>query len=266
MTMAHEFQHAINAGRRIVSHNRLIESAWLDEALSSFGEDVVGRAELGIADLQTITLAAAESMDPTLFNTFFYTNLNRTQSYVLRPDTVGALVTDDRVEQDVAAFGAGWAFLRYVADWYSPASNPRAFTTALVAGPDTGTKNLRTQSGATLDTLLAHWLITMYTDDQPIPALPAQYNYRSYNLRDIISALCPDPNGCTHGVTYQKYLPVDTIGAGTASIPIGIPSSSADYFLTGKFTGGARTIRIDNSGGTTAATYPYGRVYVVRIE
>jgi hypothetical protein len=195
------------------------------------------------------------AMDTTMFNTFFGENFVRTQMYVLRPDTVGPVVSDTREEADLAAFGAGWAFLRYVADWYSNDA-PRTLTRKLVAGPDTGITNLTVSTGAPLDSLLSHWLVTMYTDGMGISGLPAEYSYRTYDLRDIVSQMCPN-SSCT-GPT---YLPVNTLPDGT-SISVGVPSTSADYFIA---TAGSGTITIQNADGS-AATDPYGRVYIVRTQ
>jgi hypothetical protein len=262
VTMAHELQHAINYGNRLVNNAfpNGFESAWLDEALSSLAEDAVGRAKLGDPDLQKFTLDTILHMDAATYNTFFSENFGRLQIYVLRPDTVGAIVSDTREEQDLAAFGAGWAFLRYTVDWFSN-NAPRTLTAALVAGPDTGIANLTQHTGVPLDTLLAHWLVTLYTDGQNIPGLPAQYNYRSYSMRDIVSDLTCSGPGC-NGLL--SYLPVTAVGDGTTSVTIGIPSSSADYFLTSKVASGTRTFTIANSG---AATFdPYIRLYVVRVQ
>jgi hypothetical protein len=257
-TIAHEMQHVINAGNRYVNDAPAFESAWLDEALSSLAEDDVGRAELGMADLKTLTLNDITAMDSVMFDTFFSGNFARAKIYVLDPDTIGAIATDTRVEGSLAAFGAGWAFLRYIVDWFS-GNAPRTLTQQLVAGPDTGLVNLTATTGAPLDTLLSRWLVTMYTDGQSIPGLGAQYNYRSYNLRDILSALCLDPN-CSG----PQYLPVTALGSANTSVTVGIPSSSADYFTVGDVGSGARTIHILEPGGSSS-TFVYGRLYVIRV-
>ena len=259
-TMAHEFQHAINSANRVVNDAPTFESAWLDEALSCTAEDNVGRAELGLGDLQTITVDMAANMDTSMFDTFFYQNFARAQSFLTRPDTIGPVVTDDRIEADLAAFGAAWAMIRYSADWFSN-NDPRAFMRGLVAGPDSGTTNLVSHAGVPLDTVLAHWLVTLYTDNQGIPNLPAQYNYKTYTFRDIISALCADQM-----CTAPTYLPVTAIGDGTTTMTVGIPSTSAAYFITSKTTGGARTIKVLAPGGGSAATLASGRLYVVRTQ
>ncbi len=256
-TVAHEFQHMINAGHRVVL-DAPFESAWLDEGLAHLAEDNVGRAEQGYADLQTVTLQMAATMDTTIFNAFFAENFTRAQQWALRPDTVGAIVGEAKAEQDLAARGAVWALLRYTLDWFSN-NNPRALTQALAAGPDTGTTNLITHA-APLDTLLAHWLITMYTDHQPIPNLPAQYNYKSYELRDIITNSCADLQ-CSQ----PTYLPVSSLGNGATTLSVGIPSASADYFIVNETSGAPRTIRVTTAGGG-AASDPNGRLYVIRVH
>jgi hypothetical protein len=259
-TIAHEFQHMINAGNRYVNNIPSFESSWLDEALAHTAEDNVGRAELGYGDLDPFTLDAMIAMDTAMFSAFFAENLARAQHYVLHPELTGPIVSSERAEESLASRGAEWAFLRYTIDWYSN-NNPRAFTRALVAGPDTGTANLMNRTGASLDTLLARWLVTMYTDHQSIADLPAQYNYKTYALRDIISDLCAG-SSCTQ----PTYLPVAPIGTAIAPITIGVPSSSADYFMDDVTTfGAARTIRVDSLGGATTVN-PYGRFYVIRVH
>lgn len=258
-TVAHEFQHAINAGIRLAAGATVLESAWLDEALSSMAEDNVGRAEAGYGNLQKLSLSDMQGMDNDFYQTFFAQNFIHAQMYATRPDTIGPVVPFNRVESDLAAFGAGWAFLRYVADWFSN-DDPRTLTRALAAGPDTGTTNLVKHAGAPLDTLLAHWLITMYTDGRTIPNLPAQFNYRTYTLRDILSHLCANA-----ACTAPSYLPITPIGDGQTALTISVPSTSAAYFVTSKMTGIDRTIRFTPAQGSF--TDPSAlRVYVVRLQ
>src|SRR4029078_2006391 len=57
-TLAHEFQHMINQGSRLL--NPAVDSsetAWLDESLSHFAEEIVGRKLKGFGDFQNLTFA-----------------------------------------------------------------------------------------------------------------------------------------------------------------------------------------------------------------
>ena len=70
--------------------------------------------------------------------------------------------TSKMADTSLATRGAAWALLRYAADNYS-GSNPRDLTRKLAAGPDTGVANLTAATGASIDTLVAGWLVSMIT-------------------------------------------------------------------------------------------------------
>src|SRR5439155_11972754 len=81
-TIAHEFQHMINAGNRFLNPAvDKFESTWLDEALAHFAEDAVGRVQRRFGDLQTLDYASVLPCSPCSeandFNAFFFQNLAR---------------------------------------------------------------------------------------------------------------------------------------------------------------------------------------------
>lgn len=255
-TVAHELQHMINSGNRYVAGNTVpFEATWMDEGLAHFAEDAVGRATAGFGDLQEVTFQEVTALPDSIASAYFLQNLARAKYYVERPDTTGAIVNHLKAGANLASRGAEWAMLRYAADWFSN-GDPRAFTRKLAAGPDTGSVNLAKAAGVPIDTVLAHWLVTLYTDHRAIPGLPATYNYRSYNFQDLVwGTLIGNENT-------GSYLPVKAIGDGKASIQAGVPPSSASYFITSLSTGGARTILVKSGGAP--ATDPKGRIYVIR--
>lgn len=258
-TVAHEFQHMINSGNRYVKTSSAYEATWLDEALAHLAEDVVGRAKAGFGDQQTVDYTALKSQPSDVQSAFFLQNLARAKYYVEAPDTTSAIVTETKASANLASRGAGWALLRYTADWFS-GSDPRIITRKLVAGPDTGTVNLPKAAGAPMDTLLAHWLVTLYTDHRGIPGLAAQYNYKSYEFRQLVSGTLVGSE------TAPRYLPVTALGDGTTTVQADVPASSARFFLTTGTTGGARTIRFSSGGGPPSDPAGVMRVYVVRVQ
>jgi hypothetical protein len=233
------------------------EVTWLDEGLAHFAEDAVGRAEAGLTDLQTISVSTLNGMDATLEDAFFIQNLSRGKYYVVRPDTTGPIVSEARAAQNLASRGAEWLLLRYAADWFSN-NNPRTFAKALAMGPDTGVTNLTKRIGVPMDTLLAHWLVTLYTDHSGLPGLDAKYNYKSYEMRDLLTRITLE------GFDNGTYLPVNALGNGSSTYTVGVPASSAAYFITSLSTGGARTIQVTNTTGTSLASK--GRFYIVRTQ
>jgi len=255
-TVAHEFQHMINSGNRYLAGPSVqFETTWLDEGLAHFAEGAVGRVAAGLGDLDVVDFNTVTSLPDSISSAYFLQNLARAKYYVERPDTTGAIVNHLKAGANLASRGAEWSMLRYSADWFSN-GDPRSFTRKLAAGPDTGTVNLAKSAGVPIDTVLAHWLVTLYTDHQGIPGLSAQYNYKSYDFQDLVWGTLIENEGT------GSYLPIKAIGNGTASLQAGVPPSSASYFLTSLSNGGARTILVKN--GSSAATDPNGRIYVVR--
>lgn len=259
-TVAHEFQHMINSGNRYVSPtSEQFEATWLDEGLAHFAEDAVGRVKAGFADNQTVSNSDILSLDSAIAHAFFLQNFARAKYYVERPDTTAAIVNHAKASANLASRGAEWALVRYVADWFNTGGDPRTVTRALASGPDTGVVNLVKATGVPLDTILAHFLVTLYTDHQPYISASSPFSYKSYDFRDIINGTLIGNEGVA------GYLPVGQIGNGSSTLTARVPASSAAYFLTAAGASGARTIRITDSGGNPTAD-PNGRVYVVRVR
>jgi hypothetical protein len=259
-TVAHEFQHMINSGKRFQSTVATsFEATWLDEGLAHFAEDAVGRAKAGFADNYTARYNDIRDLDTTITQAFFLQNFARAKYYVERPDTTAAIVNQSRAASSLASRGAEWALVRYVADWFNGNGDPRTLTRALVAGPDTGSVNLVKATGVSMDTILARFTVTLYADHQAFVPLSAPYHYKSYYFRDLVSGILIGNESAA------KYLPIMAVGNGTTTVSAKVPASSGAYFLTSLTTGSSRTISITDSGGD-ASTDPDGRVYIVRTK
>ena len=259
-TVAHEFQHMINSGNRYTSPVvENFEATWLDEGLAHFAEDAVGRVKAGFADDHTVGYDDINQLDTTVTQAFFLQNFARSKYYIERPDTTAAIVNHTKAAANLASRGAEWALVRYAADWFNTGGDPRTLTRALVAGPDTGTVNLVKASRVPMDTILAHFLVTLYTDHRNVVPDGSPYNYKSYNFRELIAGTL------IGNETATRYLPVTAVGVGTSTLSATVPASSAAYFLTSPSGSGARTIRITDASGNSSAD-PNGRVYVVRVK
>jgi hypothetical protein len=110
-----------------------------------------------------------------------------------------------------------------------------------------------------MDTILARFLVTLYTDHRSFLPAGSPYTYKSYNLRQLLTGTLIGSESSS------SYLPVGAIGNGTTTLPAKVPGSSAAYFLTSLPSTGARTIRITDTSGNPSAD-PNGRVYVVRTQ
>jgi hypothetical protein len=251
-TIAHEFQHMINQGIRLL--NPAVDSAestWLNEALSHVAEEVVGRTKRGFSDFEKLSFSDVNppgSQDD--YNAFFRQNLARYRSWMQRPDTSSP--TSRAVGTELAPRGAAWMFLRYAVDHHSN-GNMKTFLKNVVAGPDVGLRNLLQHSnGAQYDDLLSGWLISQFTDGLSVPNLPARYRMQSWAVRDVMA-------GANSGVFPLKVtlLPANV---DTKSI-----SGSGNYFrLTRTGASPETTFRMVAQSGSIL-NLPGARVYVVRI-
>ena len=253
-TIAHEFQHMINQGRRLL--NPAVDSAettWLNEALSHLAEEVVGRAKRGFSDFQKLTYndVNPNPSSPDDYQAFFRQNLLRYRSWMQRPDTSSP--TSNSAGAQLAPRGAAWMLLRYASDFHS-GGNMKAFLRRVVGGPDIGLRNLLQHAGgAQFDDLLSGWLISQFTDGLNIPGLPARYNMTSWAVRDAMA-------GANNNVFPLLVTPLP------ASIDTKSISGSGNYFrLTRVGASPQTTFRMQSQSGSMVG-FQGARVYVVRIN
>src|SRR2546423_7076626 len=266
-TIAHEFQHMINAGNRFENPAvSSFESTWLDEALAHFAEDAVGRVSRGFGDLQTLTFNDVLPCNTPCskaddFNAFFFQNLARLTDWMDKPDQFAPF--SKMADTSLAVRGAAWAIVRYAADNYSNA-DPRALTRKLAAGPDTGVKNFAAVAGAPIDTLVKGWLISMYADHLGITNLPAQYQYRSYNFRSVMP---PVARSVLNQSAATYPLRVQSIGSGSDNISAMNRSGTGTYYrLTVAAGSGAKTVKVLDNSGSANASFVGEHVYVLRVQ
>ncbi|HEV7838404.1 MAG TPA: hypothetical protein VGO75_10100 [Gemmatimonadaceae bacterium] len=262
-TIAHEFQHMINAGNRFQNPAvNAFEASWLDEGLAHFAEDAVGRAQRGFGDLETLDFAklvpcntpCAQAND---FNAFFFQNLARLTYWMQSPDKFSPL--SKMADTSLAVRGSAWAILRYAADNYS-ASDARAFTKKLVAGPDTGLKNFTTVAKVPADTIVSGWLVSMYADHLGVTGLNPKYEYRSYNFRSVMP---PVARSVLNQSVASYPLIVRPIGSGADNFSATNRSGTGTYYrLTGA---GPKNVKVLDASGNPG-TFTGEHVYVLRVQ
>jgi hypothetical protein len=249
-TIAHEFQHMINQGIRQFNANAdPFEVDWLNEGLSHFAEEAVGRAARGFGDFQSLSSQDVRANTDD-YSAYFLQNLTRFATYLVRPDTTSPI--SSRADKDLPPRGAAWALVRYTADQFSP-SNARTFFRRLVAGPNSSVTNLVQKAGAPFDQIISGWLIANYADNLGITGLDPRYSYTSWNMRDAVA-----------GAINTNYpLRVNTPGA---PVVTNAQSGSGSYFLAQRAAGApTATFRMFDQGGGNVG-FAGARVYVVRVN
>ena len=265
-TIAHEFQHMINAGRRFQNPAvNNFESAWLDEALAHIAEDAVGRVSRGFTDLQTLSFndvlpCNTPCKEANDFNAFFFQNFARLTDWMIAPESFSPM--SSMADTSLATRGAAWAYVRYTMDNYSN-GDARALSRKLAAGPDTGVKNFLAAVSTPVDTVVKGWLVSMYADHLGIANLDAKYQYRTYNFRSIMPpvarAVLNQP-----GAGYP--LKVSSIGSGSDNITAKNRSGTGTYYRLNVAAGAAsKNVKILDASGNPA-NFPGEHVYVLRVN
>lgn len=252
-TIAHELQHMLNQGiRMFLPVGTSPETVWLDEAMAHFAEEAVGRATRSYSDFRELTFADATANTDD-YNAYFRQNFGRFRLWTFRPDTSSA--TSNRASTELGPRGAGWAMLRYAIDRHSN-NNARAFTRALVRGPQIGVDNLmaRVGSGLAFDSFLGNWMITVFTDHQSVSGLPATFNYVGWNMR---SAMTQYNNG---------VFPLLVNPLPTGSVTTLVISGSGAYFRLTKLAGGGTTTVAMQAPGAIPVDFAGARLTLVRTQ
>jgi hypothetical protein len=185
-TVAHEYQHLINASRRLYVNNAPnLEETWLDEGLSHVAEELNFFAA-SHRDRRTNIDASAFS-DPvflTAYSTFQLNNFNRYKTYLGATEKqapVGSSASDD----DVQTRGAIWNFLRYTVDHLSTGTE-NTFWQKLDNSTSTGLANLSAALGTSPNPLMRDWAISVFLDDNS-SGVDARFLQPSWNLRSLFT-------------------------------------------------------------------------------
>jgi hypothetical protein len=181
-TTAHEFQHLINASRRLYVNTAAtdFEVVWLNEGLSHIAEEL-------LFYLQSDGLAPRMNIDSTRFkgnqknvNAYNFdqaSNFGRFRSYLGRPASSSPYAPDD----SLWTRGATWSFLRYAADHRGTADADT--WQKLVNSTTTGMFNLQNVFGNDVASLFRNWAVANISDDiaagTPNDFLHPSWNYRS---------------------------------------------------------------------------------------
>lgn len=189
-TVAHEYQHLINASRRLYVNTTAsdFEVTWLNEGLSHIAEELVFYASTGLQPRENIDLdnIRASQARVDAFNSFEISNFGRYNTYLSNPSGNSPYGGDDSLETR----GATWSMLRYLADQH--ATTDGDIWKQLVNSTTTGLANLSTVFPNTVMLSIRDWATSVLTDDLGAP-VPAAYQQPSWNFRSIYPALSVDP-------------------------------------------------------------------------
>lgn len=185
-TIAHEYQHLINASRRLA--NPLVQSfetVWLNEGLSHIAEEMVFYRAAGLQPRSNIggTFFGTPAFDQA-FALYMNQNIGRLKNWLVDPqsNTPFRSCGTCTSTEDLATRGAVWVFLRYLADRSGPTDGD--IWMRLVNNVEIGIPNVEEIFGVNFLTSVRDWSIAMYADDYAAAAGPA-HRITSWNFRSL---------------------------------------------------------------------------------
>lgn len=235
-TLAHEYQHLINASRRMLVNtpwNGQLEEVWLDEGLAHVAEELMFYQGSGLsarADLDSADVFDGGQAQAAFFK-YSGQNFARLRQWLLAPESNGPFEANDN---GLATRGAAWAYLRYAAD--RRGGTESTFWSALVNTGNTGLANLQAVLGTDSRPWFRDFSGAMYADNAfGATAPPVSFRQPSWDFRAIYSSLDFDPAaGCdcvypldvrnpANGVTDSFVL---VPGGGTAYVRMGVSTGA----------------------------------------
>jgi len=250
-TIGHEYQHLINAGRRMWINNAArFEDLWLDEGLSHSAEELLFyRRSPGATPRSNLDLTTLQDRGwVDAFNQFQINNVFRYWLYLENVSMESPLNPLDRLPTR----GASWSFLRYVVDQKEIPDEQffRALTDTRLAGY----QNLRNVLDDSPMDWLQRWGVSVFTDDfGTLGEIDPLFRQPSWNMRDLLPVLIPERG---------FPLPVSTLSSGQA-IPLTIRAGSSAYIRARGATATSSVVGITSGD---APPPPEARVTVVRIQ
>jgi hypothetical protein len=249
--LGHEYQHLINASRRIYVNNATsFEEVWLNEGLSHIAEELLFYAASGLTPRQNITLTTLRSSQTILdaVNAYQISNFGRLIEYVEDPEARSPYANDD----ELATRGATWQLLRYAADRSTAAQQSIWFN--LANSRSAGITNFVAVFGTDFSPLVREWATAQYTDDAV--TTPAVHQHPSWHFRSILPAL-------VNSTTPPPYpLRTRSLVAGTL-LSLTLSGGSAAYLRFGVGSGATGRITSTSSGAAVPANVS---MTVVRVK
>jgi hypothetical protein len=247
-TIAHEFQHMINAQ----TGSGAADEVWINEGLSHLAEEVVGHRANGF--LPGMELGPEELLaGPALENFFKYYlgNFTNLRIYLSAPEDTAALLNSvDPLDHEDGTFrmrGANWSFLRYLLDRFAAPGDEWQKTRQLITdGAITNSRQaVENVFGPEFETLVAEWSGMFAVEDRDdLEGVPEpEFILPSYRLIDIYES------SQSSGFSYPLSFETSGIGV-TRTIATDLFTATAKYVrLSAAGPSAATSLRLETPDG-----------------
>ncbi|MFL5607985.1 MAG: hypothetical protein ACJ8AD_16150 [Gemmatimonadaceae bacterium] len=228
--IAHEFQHLINASRRLyITNAAAFEAKWLDEGLAHVAEELLFYRESGLAPRSNVTGAVVQSAGvKTAFSLDMAGNSSRYRSFLLAPAKSSPYAAND----SLTTRGGAWSLLRYLAD--RKAATDGDIFMRLVNSADSGTANLQGVFGSDLAGEVRDWAVSNAVDD--MVTTETALTQPSWNWHSVYPS---------NGTVYP--LPITTMQNGSSYTGT-VTAGGAAYYKLGVAANASATFSLAQTG------------------
>ncbi len=231
-TLVHEFQHLINAGRRIyVTNAPSLEEVWLNEGLSHIAEELLYYRVSGNTPRMNIGLDVLTSSQAQLdaANTYLAQNMLRLSTYLEAPESNSPFAINDLLETR----GATWQLLRYAVD--RKGGTDSDVWRALVSTRTSGQTNFNTVLGP-ITSIARDWAVAQFIDDIDLRVAPV-YTNPSWSFQSVLPPLNDDLFPLKTYALLNAPIAIALNGGGAAYLHFRVPGASLAT-VTGTSLGG----------------------------
>lgn len=218
--VAHEYQHLINAARRLYVNNADdFEEVWLNEGLSHVAEELLFYRTANLQPRTNLdaTAITASQARVDAFNQHQSGNFGRYIEFLKKPEVSSPYADND----SLANRGAVWSFLRYAADRKSTSDG--TIWKDLVNSQAVGMQNLQGVFGTDVMSWIRDWSISVYADDKA--PTTSQFQQPSWNFRSILPRLGISIYPLkVRPLTNATTLTVNLTGGGSMYSTFGVPA------------------------------------------
>ena len=241
-TLAHEFQHLINASRHLyLNGSATFEDTFLDEGLAHEAEELTFYRASGLTPGLNITYQVIQSSQKTqaAFDNFGVQNFRRFREFLTNTLTNSPYANN----ANITTRGAIWSFLRYAADRRAGTESQLWFQLANPPAGIHGVSNLTRAITPDLNAWVRDWSVSNYADDF-IPGIQSVDMDPSWNVRSMVSAV----NEGMWALATQQLDP-------TGVTSVGIGDGSAAYLRFGVAANAIGGGRIASRGAPVPAGF-----------
>jgi Bacterial Ig-like domain (group 1)./IPT/TIG domain./Peptidase M30. len=273
LLIAHEFTHVIQFGRRITYPGaQLFQSVWEMEGQATLAQEVVGNDINGRTSGQNYGATVALSADASGVSWYSPGFTDLALYYGFQSKTVHVATAPEQCSWlDLASngndgpcisgrevYGVPWLFLRWLSDQFggSVAGGEAGVQKALIDNTRAGYENVENVVGVKIDTLLAQWAATLYTDDLWYPLNPnSRLTYTSWNLQDVYSRYEATARLTPNAHSFQSF-----------SDAVGVRGGSTAYFTISGSSVPATAIKLRDASGQAIAAGGPMQLWIVRLQ